>query len=91
MGTKVSISPLLQEHSGIPSSLEVEGSTVGQCLDDFISRYPQSRTWLFDQDGLLRIVVSINNSETVALDADGLGRTLNPDDTLEMLAVMGGG
>jgi len=91
MSIKVYIGPLLQEYSGIPDALEVNGNTVGQCLDDLIRQYPESRSWLFDQGGLLRVLVSINNVETVALDKEGLGRILKADDELQIFAVIGGG
>ena len=91
MSIKVNIGPLLQEYSGIPGTLEVNGDTVGQCLDDLIRQYPESRSWLFDQSGMLRVVVSINNIETVALDKEGLGRILKAEDELQIFAVIGGG
>jgi len=81
----------LQEYADIPASLEVNGKTVGECLDDLIRQYPESKNWLFDQDGLLRVLISINNVETVVLDKEGLGRILNADDELQIFAVIGGG
>jgi molybdopterin converting factor small subunit len=91
MSIKVKISPLLREYSAIPDTLEVTGNTVGQCLDDLIRQYPESGDWLFDQNGLLRVLVSINNVETVAFDKEGLGRILKADDELQIFAVIGGG
>ena len=91
MVIKVKIGPLLQEYADISASLEVNGKTVGECLDDLIRQYPESKNWLFDQDGLLRVLISINNVETVVLDKEGLGRILNADDELQIFAVIGGG
>ena len=91
MSIKVNIGPLLQEYSGIPDTLELNGNTVGQCLDDLIKQYPESRNWLFDESGLLRVVVSINNVETVTPDKEGLGRILKAEDELQIFAVIGGG
>ncbi len=91
MSIKVSIGPLLQEYTDIPGTLEANGSTVGQCLDDLIRQYPESKSWLFDEGGLLRVVVSINNVETVTLDKEGLDRILRVDDELQIYAVVSGG
>lgn len=91
MSTKVNIGPSLQEYSGIPGTLEVKGKTVGECLDDLIRQYPESRSWLFAQDGLLRVLVSINNVEAVTPDREGLDRILKADDELQIFAVIGGG
>ncbi|UCB43075.1 MAG: MoaD/ThiS family protein [Dehalococcoidales bacterium] len=91
MSIKVNVGPLLQEYSDIPGNLEVNGSTVGQCLDDLIRQYPESRNWLFDEGGLLRVVISINNIETVTLDKEGLDRILKAGDELQIFAVVSGG
>ncbi len=91
MSIKVNIGSLLQEYSGIPGALEVNGNTVGQCLDDLIRQHPESRNWLFDESGLLRVVVSINNVETVTPDKEGLERILKDEDELQIFAVIGGG
>lgn len=91
MRIKVKIGPALQEYTGIPETLEVEGNTVGECLDDLMRQYTDSSHWLFDQNGLLRVVISINNAETVVPDKQGLDRVLKPDDELQIFAVIGGG
>jgi len=91
MSIKVNIGPLLQEYTDIPGTLEVNGNTVGQCLDDLIRQYPDSASWLFDQTGMLRVLVSINNVEAVALDKESLDRILKADDELQIFAVIGGG
>ncbi len=91
MSIKVKISPLLQGYADIPDTLEVTGNRVGQCLDDLLRQYPESRDWLFDQNGLLRVLVIINNVETVAFDKEGLDRILKADDELQIFAVIGGG
>ena len=88
---KVKISSLLQEYADIPATLEVAGSTVRECLDDFIKQYPASGNWLFGQDGLMRVIISINNAETVTMDKDGLNRRLKSDDELMIFAVVSGG
>jgi molybdopterin converting factor small subunit len=91
MSTKVRIGPLLQEYLEIPSVLEVEGKTVGQCLDDLIKQYPEIRNWLYDQNSLLRVLISINNVEIVTLDKEGSDRILKADDELQIFAVVAGG
>ena len=91
MGIKVYIGPLLQEHSSLPGTLTVEGSTVGECLNDLIRQYPEARNWLFDQDGLLRVLISINNLETIYTDQLGLGRVITAGDELKIFAIVSGG
>lgn len=91
MSTKVIIGPLIQEYVDIPSVLKVDGNTVGQCIDDLIRQYPEIRNWLFDQNSLLRVLISTNNAEVVTLDKEGLARILKADDELQIIAVVAGG
>ena len=92
MGTVVRISPILQEHSQIPGMVEVHGNTVRECLDDLMRQYPEIRSWLFDQNDLLRVLFSINNEEILALNTkSNLDRTLNPADEIRILAIFAGG
>lgn len=89
--TRVKISPLLQEYADIPAVLEVDGNTIGECLDDLIKQSPESRSWLFGQDSLTRVIISINNVEIVTLDNDGLKRRLKSDDEIMIFAIASGG
>jgi molybdopterin converting factor small subunit len=91
MSIKVKIAPLLQEYADIPDTVEVSGNTVGQCLDDLIKQYPESGNWLFDQNSLLKVLVSINNVETVTFDKEGLNKALKTNDELHVIAVISGG
>ena len=89
--TKVKTNPLLQEHADLPSIIEVDGKTIGECLDDIVRQYPQSKIWLFDQDSLMRVMISINNEEIVTLDEEGLNRKLESNDEIMIFAIVSGG
>ena len=89
--TKVKTNPLLQEHAGMPAVMDVEGDTVGQCIHDVIRQYPESKAWLFGQDSLLRVIISINNLEIVTPEKDSLDRRLTSDDEIMIFAIVSGG
>ncbi|HEX9896194.1 MAG TPA: MoaD/ThiS family protein [Dehalococcoidales bacterium] len=91
MSIKVKIAPLLQEYADIPDTVEVSGNTVGQCLDDLVKQYPESSNWLFDQNSLLKVLVSINDVEMVTFDKEGLNKILKTNDELHVIAVISGG
>ena len=89
MSTKVKIGHLLQEYLEIPSVLEVEGKTVGQCINNLIKQYPEIRNWLYDQNSLLRVLITINNVEVVTPDKEGFDRILKDQDDLQIFAQYG--
>ncbi|MFC1901320.1 hypothetical protein ACFLX3_00105 [Chloroflexota bacterium] len=91
MSIQVKIAPALQENLNAPGVIQVNGNTIGECLDDLVRQYPQARSLLFDRNGALQVLISINNEETVVMDRDGLGRALHPDEELQIAAVLGGG
>jgi len=89
--TKIKINPLLQEYADIPSVMEADGNTIGECLDDLIKQYPQSGNWLFAQDSLMRVIISINNVELITLDTASLNRRLKSSDEIMIFAMVSGG
>jgi molybdopterin converting factor small subunit len=92
MPTLVKIAPALQEHLQIPGTVEVHGKTIRECLDDLIRQYPEIRSWLFDPNDLLRVLVGINNEAIMTLNTKShLDRVLNTDDEIRILAILAGG
>lgn len=70
--------------------VEVEGKTVGECLNDLISQYPDAREWLFEEDGGLRkfLDIFINLEET---DPDDLSTPVRDDDEIHIVMHLTGG
>ena len=52
----------LQRVVGGPGEVRVEGTTVGECLRDFVRRYPEAERLMFDANGELqkRFYVFVN-------------------------------
>ncbi len=91
MSIKIKIGPLLQESTSLPETIEVIGKTVGECLDDLMKNYPESKQWLYDEDSLIKVLVTINNVETVTFNEEGLNKVLRPGDELQIFAIVSGG
>ncbi|MGA3084907.1 MAG: hypothetical protein ABSE95_08935 [Thermodesulfobacteriota bacterium] len=92
MSTLVKIAPVLQEQLQIPETVEVDGKTIGEGLDDLIRQYPEIRSWLFDPNDLLRVLIGINNEAILNLNTKSLlHRALKPDDEIRILAIYAGG
>ncbi len=91
MNVKVKIGPLLQQDSNLLETIELDCSTVGQCLDEIAKRFPDSKEWLYDEDSLIKVLITINNEETIAFNKEGLARVLKTGDELQIFAVVSGG
>lgn len=92
MSTTIRISPALQEYINIPSSIEAQGNTISECLDDLIHKYPAIRACLFERNDLLRVLISINNVEILSVDKKtDMDRIIDTDDEIYILAIVAGG
>jgi hypothetical protein len=50
-----------------PGEIRVEGTTVGECLADFVRRYPEAEPFMFDSQGrLLKRFHVFVNQESLA-------------------------
>ncbi len=91
MGIKLNIFyPRLKQFITDPDSVEVNGSTVGECLDDLVRHFPGTKKWLFNEPGqLLRHVYVYVNAES-AFKAD-MAAPVKDGDTLIIAALITGG
>lgn len=66
--------------------VRVEGTTVGECLDDFVRRYPQAAPLMFDGNGelLRRFFVFVNQEGMFKADFD---RPVTDKDELLLVAL----
>ncbi len=91
MGITVRIASILQEHLRIPGIVEVDGSTVGECLDDLIRRYPELDR-LIHQGDMLQVLIGVNSEGAVPINsAHTPERGLRSGDEIRILAILSGG
>ena len=90
MGIKVHMSPFLAEYTNNQSVVEVDGDTVGQCLDHLVKQFPNIEKALFDENGKLLnyVEVFINGESTYP---EELAKPVKPDDELHILFMIQGG
>jgi len=86
MSIKVKISEILRYLTDIQNIVEVDGSTVNQCLDDLVKQFPDTKKWLFDKDGKLRVLILINGVHLTELT-----RPVRDGDELHIIFPVGGG
>jgi molybdopterin converting factor small subunit len=87
----VRIPPVLRPAVGGEKELSAQGSTVEEILRTVAESHPDTESQLFSADGQLNRYVNVYLNDEDVRVLDGLGTTVQPDDTLVILPAMAGG
>jgi len=90
MSTKIKIPSYLQPYTEDTEVVEVNGSTVKECLDRLIEQFPDMKKMLFAKDGKLLDYVSIYVDGEFTY-ADELAKPVKDVGELHVVYVIGGG
>lgn len=89
MSIKISVSQALSE--GSPTRLaEVDGKTVGECLDQLFIKHPEMKRWLFDESGNLKEYIDIFINKQNAFPMP-LAKFVVDGDEIYLMSLIGGG
>jgi molybdopterin synthase sulfur carrier subunit len=88
--TTVRIPPPLRPSVNGERSVEADGATVRDVLDDLTSRYPALRGQVFEGEGIAPFINVFLESEDVRT-LDGLDTSVKDGATLMLLPAMAGG
>ena len=73
-------------------SVEVQGKTVGECLNNLVARFPDIQTRIFDnQMNLLHFIVIFLNGESTFHEPDPLAKPVRDGDDLSIALLIAGG
>jgi molybdopterin converting factor small subunit len=86
MGIKINVPFILRHIAGNQDSVEVNGKTVRECMNDLISQFPDSQEWFDDNNPSVWFVL---NQELVSLK--GLDKKVTECDELSLIMILGGG
>ena len=90
MGIKVHINPVLSQYTNNQSIAEVNGDTVGQCLDHLVKQFPGIKKALFDKNGKLLNYVDIYVNKESAYPEE-LAKPVEDGDELHIVFTVAGG
>ena len=90
MGVKVNINPALYQYTNNQSTAEVNGDTVGQCLDHLAKQFPGIEKALFDKNGKLLDYIDIYINRESAYPEE-LAKPVKNGDELDITLTIGGG
>jgi len=81
----------LRPYAGGQAEVTIQGSTVGEALDDLTTRYPGIKPHLFNDEGLLRPFVNLYLSEENIKDLQGVQTQVKESDRLLLIPSIAGG
>ena len=72
--------------------VEVNGPTIGQCLDDLVNQFPDIKTRIFDKKGkLLNFINIYQNNESLYNEPDPLAKPVKDGDEIAIILLIAGG
>ena len=90
MSININIHPILYHFTNDQEVIGVTGSTVGKCLEQLVTRFPEIKKGLFDEDGRLLGYVDIYVNGESAYPEE-LARPVSDGDKLHIVLTIAGG
>lgn len=91
MPVKITIPTPLRPYTENRDTIEVEGQTVRELLEDITGRYPQLKRHLFSEDGKLRSFVNIYVNDEDIRYLDGENTKVKEGDVISIVPAIAGG
>lgn len=88
MSATMTLHPYLND--GVEKQIEVQGSTVGDCIDDALKTFPGMQNKMFQKAGKLKgyVEIYVNGNPTVPKE---LEYPVNDGDQINVLVYLAGG
>ena len=90
MSIKINIPSYMQSLTNNTEVVEINGSTVGECLKHLVKQFPGMKKQLFSKSGNLfeNIIISVNGESTYP---EQLAKPVKDGDELNIVFIIGGG
>ena len=87
---KINIPAYMRSFTNNMEVVEVNGSTVGECLNHLVKQFPGMKKQLFSENGNLfeNIIISVNGESPYP---EQLAKPVKEGDELNILLIVGGG
>jgi len=90
VSVKVNVHPALAHLTGGTEKVEVNGSTVGQCLQALTAKFPEMKSWLFAKSGKLNNTIEIYVNSKSSYPEE-LAMPVKDGDELQIITIIIGG
>jgi len=92
MSVKVKIPSYFQRHTDGVGAVEVDGTTVAECLHDLVRQFPDIKSQLFyEQDEMDETVVVCINQEVLTAWDEPMKRRVVDGDEISLVVMAAGG
>jgi MoaD family protein len=91
MPVKITIPTPLRPYTENRDTIEVEGQTIRELLEDMTERYPQLKRHLFSEDGKLRSFINIYVNDEDIRYLDGENTKVSEGDVVSIIPAIAGG
>jgi len=90
MSAEIELSPIFARYSNNQLNIKVEGSTVGECLNDLIRQFPNLEKMLLNREGKLQHAydVYINGESAYPME---MKKPVKDGDKLNIVFIIHGG
>ena len=90
MSVKINVYYFLPHLFNDREEVEVSGSTVGECLDELISRFPKAKRWVFGEDGKIANFADLYVNFNM-IDPDELSLPVKDGDVIHIVMMLTAG
>lgn len=91
MSVEVRVTAVLQQVVGGAKTVQAEGGTVGELLDNLDNRYPGFKTQVMNEDGQLHRFVNIYKNDEDIRYLGQLNTAIDQGDVISILPALAGG
>lgn len=90
MTIKINLHKTHRQHTDGQEIIETEGSTIGECLNDLVAKFPKLKDEIFDKKGALLSVLEVYLNGASAYP-DELKREVADGDEIHLITMLAGG
>jgi molybdopterin converting factor small subunit len=88
MPRKIKLAQVFKQYTSNREIVEVEGSTVRECLNSLIKKYPDIKKWIYDSKMSLLVVIILNGDIVLA---DKLDKPVSESEMINLIPIIAGG
>lgn len=90
MSIEIKIPSLFARYTSQQQVARVNGSTVGECLEDLVGQFPDLKKVLFTRDGRLHYYIDVRVNMESAYP-EKLAKPVKKGDTIHLIPIISGG